>query len=1034
MLSILAHAASQFSAQPFLFDRITTADGLAGDEVFALLEDRQGCFWIGTSTGLSHWEGTRFRNYFHDPGDSTTLGHDQVNSIAEDARGSFWLATMNGLSCFDPQQGAFRTYRIPATGARTVQANRLRQVVAIGDSLVWTLTEDGLFRFDARTKQFRSMQGLPPGEGPAGFCRARNAMHWDATYQVLWVATREGLAAWNARTGAWSDHRSQDLRGPWSEIQEVTAPIVRDDTLWYFSDGDHALHAFSLRTGTSMPPARIVADGEPFSLQWQAFDADGTQWAATWTRRSFFRSRGDEWRELTPLRDEPGGMPSTNSPHFALARNGDRWFATTEGIAVLRASAQATTLMRQHTGGLTITCLLPLGGDSLLAGTTHGTWLLNESGRQEQARHLTRKGASEPISANMNFLRGMFRCSDARVALCTGHGVALLDLVGWSTDEDDRLTRLFGRNTSPAFTFMAEADGACWFGTWQRGLWRCPMEPEGLCSLVDTTDGRYGILPNRSPLCWFTDSKGRHWIGLNNGGGLALLENGRWRSVRDQHGAHVGGVVRVIAESPTGELWLGTHEQGIVVFDPATQRTRYVTRHDGVPGARIMAQHFARDGTLWVVGDQGIARMPRGARAFVPFPLPAGLRERSAANAMTELNDGRLLFAVKDRIVVHDPDLHSAAPQPPAALITGHRVSDAACLGAPPPLELSAVRKALSLDLGATGVLPGDALLFRYRIGSIDTAWKNIGDAERIDLFDLPGGAHVIEVGASSDGIRWSTSPVRVQVRVLPHWYANWWFRVLVMLGIAALVLLGFHRALGRRLRLQREAFEREQAVLSERMRIAGDMHDDLGAGLSGLKLRSEMALRVEQDPVKRAQLSSMASAAGELIGSMRQIIWAMNADQGSVADWVSYTANYVRQYAEANSLRIEVDAGMSWPEQQLSSEQRRNAFLVVKEAMHNAVKHASATQVSFIVKTVDDTLQVTVIDDGIGLPANVDAAIGNGLRNMRRRAAELGGELIVGPARGGSGAHIVLVLPISRTPNLGSIAGARSYKDFSAP
>lgn len=191
----------------------------------------------------------------------------------------------------------------------------------------------------------------------------------------------------------------------------------------------------------------------------------------------------------------------------------------------------------------------------------------------------------------------------------------------------------------------------------------------------------------------------------------------------------------------------------------------------------------------------------------------------------------------------------------------------------------------------------------------------------------------------------------------------------------------------------------RQEALIAElrvREQVGRDMHDDMGAGLSALKLRSEMALRVERDPGKRAHLTSLTNTAGELIGSMRQIIWALNTDQSELDDLVVYTTNYARTYCAEHGLVLEVDAASEWPDRQLTSEQRRNLFLVVKEALHNIVKHAAATEVLLFIRMEGERLVVRVEDDGTGMPAGTSNSMGNGLRNMTKRIQALGGTITV--------------------------------------
>jgi signal transduction histidine kinase len=259
--------------------------------------------------------------------------------------------------------------------------------------------------------------------------------------------------------------------------------------------------------------------------------------------------------------------------------------------------------------------------------------------------------------------------------------------------------------------------------------------------------------------------------------------------------------------------------------------------------------------------------------------------------------------------------------------------------------------------------------------------------------------------------------------------------RTVIVAGsiLAIVVLLGVYfgyrsrqRGKQRLAELELRQLHQEKTIAELRIReqVGRDMHDDLGAGLSGLKLRSEMAARAETDPDKRARYVEMARQAGELIGSMRQIIWAMNSDQGSLADLVAYATGYARNYLAENGLGAHIKAEGPWPVLQLTTEQRRNLFLVMKEALHNVVKHASARNVHISIEWKGEsdhgTLGVTVTDDGVG-NANSEALAGNGMRNMRQRTSALGGTLTVSS---GNGTSVQYTVPLAPT-NKGSIANS---------
>jgi signal transduction histidine kinase len=240
---------------------------------------------------------------------------------------------------------------------------------------------------------------------------------------------------------------------------------------------------------------------------------------------------------------------------------------------------------------------------------------------------------------------------------------------------------------------------------------------------------------------------------------------------------------------------------------------------------------------------------------------------------------------------------------------------------------------------------------------------------------------------------------------------------------VLLLVLLGTYLALRSRMRnkqrladLELRQLQQERTIAELRIReqVGRDMHDDLGAGLSGMKLRSEMAARAEPDPVKREHHLELARQSGELISSLRQIIWAMNSDQGSLADLVAYATAYARTYLTENGLQPVIQAEGPWPAIQLTSEQRRNLFLVLKEALHNVVKHAGATRVDVHLgwqqHGAGGALDLSVADNGIGLH-RTDHQPGNGLRNIRQRLTALGGTLTI---QGDSGTTVQCRVPMN--------------------
>lgn len=231
----------------------------------------------------------------------------------------------------------------------------------------------------------------------------------------------------------------------------------------------------------------------------------------------------------------------------------------------------------------------------------------------------------------------------------------------------------------------------------------------------------------------------------------------------------------------------------------------------------------------------------------------------------------------------------------------------------------------------------------------------------------------------------------------------------IIMVAVALLLLAAaaVYFLLDRRRR--RAHSEREQAVLKERLRIADDLHDDLGSGLSTLRLRGELALRKVNDPDLRGSLMGVSSLASELAQNMRSILWAIAPERTTVAELVAYCTSHLRAVLTEHGIHVHVSVGEAWPDREVGAELRRNTFLIIKEAANNVVKHAHAGNV-WIEARYDAGLYFSVRDDGKWTPTV--GTEGRGLRTMRDRAGAMGGDLSVGP-RSGGGTELRLRVPM---------------------
>lgn len=1015
--AVLACAAC-LGQQQILFDRLRESDGLPGTEIYAILEDRQGMVWVGTEAGLARLEGTRTRVWRHDPRNPHSLSNQVVQDIAEDEHGRIWVATSHGFQYFRPERNDFQVFHVPKWESTKNGSDRVYQLVSDRHGTIWMVTDDGLWRFreDAeRPEQVQPtngpQQGLPPDRVNIG----SSSLAYDAALNGLWVATSDGLCFFDPAADSWYGP-GHDPKG-WGCFRKANAQSPASDGaggIWWYDRDSLALVHSDTRTGRS---SRIrTIDGRPldFTVQWMQVTRDGALWLSTWTHRFLRHDPGTgTWTEFAERADggDPMRMRSTNVKSFLQDTHGTLWFGTFKGMDLVLPERQVLDLLPEAVpaGSGAISAMQAIGGDSVLIGTSSGLLFLRIG-----------NGDALPVPAGKGLpLRGI-------------HQISRRDPGRWWINGNpgswcyDARTGAFGPwgDAPPGLqhasvTSMATTpNGDTWAGTWGRGLYVQRAIGGTVDYFHDTLTGNQQ-LPWRGCLVLMAMPNGDMLAGLNNSGGLCRFPAGKPPLVRyldGQEGSTSScGVVLALERAADGGIWAGTHAGGVAHVDLTTGMERQYTSADGLPSNRVNSILEDREGKLWALTDRGLAYLPAGASVFQAVPLPAGIDVRSISSGLARLADGRIAFAIGRMVVSFDPRRTGPSGHQPRSRFVRMSTADSVLwVLSDRKIRLDADQHAFTMEWGTDDPLRTRLASFAYRVLP-DSQWVPLGHTGRVDINGLAPGKHRVEVRAGFDGLHWGVAATSPLIEVPPPFQDSWWFRALVALVVLAIGWLSLRLYIHRRLAVQRVAFEREQAVLTERMRIAGDMHDDLGAGLSALKLRSEMALRTEMDPAKREQLGALASTAGELIGSMRQIIWTMNRDQAGLEDLVVYVTSYARGYCAENGLELDVDAPGPWPVITLSTEQRRNVFLVVKEALHNILKHAQARQVGLQLAIGNGNLMVKITDDGVGMCEEASLNGGNGLRNMERRAAALGGSLSV---EEGPGTVLRLTVPLVHTDN----------------
>ena len=249
----------------------------------------------------------------------------------------------------------------------------------------------------------------------------------------------------------------------------------------------------------------------------------------------------------------------------------------------------------------------------------------------------------------------------------------------------------------------------------------------------------------------------------------------------------------------------------------------------------------------------------------------------------------------------------------------------------------------------------------------------------------------------------------RIDFVVLQSVWRNPWFWT-AALTIAGLLLWWACRVIIRaRIRHHLARVEQERMVERERLRIARDLHDDLGARLTHISLVSGLAENDPQSAPARESFRRISSMARDLVAALYQTVWSVNPENDDLESLANFVCQLTERLCEAAGIRCRIHSSALPGRRRVTSEVRHNLTLAVKEAVHNAVKHARGTEITVQIEFADPQLIITVADNGQGFdPASI--VPGHGLANMRRRTELIGGTLSV---ESSSGTKIRFSVPI---------------------
>jgi len=821
---------------PLEFERITLDQGLSQSIIEGILQDRVGFLWFATEDGLNRYDGYRFRVLRHDPDDADSLSYNDLKCVYEDREGVLWVGTFEaGLNRYDPRSGHVTRFRHDPADPGSPAADTVRTLLEDRQGDLWLGTQGGgLDRFDRATGRFEHHPADPANADALADGDVR-VLHEDRA-GALWVGTAGGgLHRYDRSRGVFVRYPVDPadpaaFAHPW--IQAIAED--RAGSLWIGSFGgglarlDRATgrvtrYRADPRDAGALPDDRVTAIVE---------DHEGSLWVGT---DGGGLARLDPGRRrFARFRHDPADPRSLSTDRiFALHEDRSRvlWIGTYGGSLVKLdlGRKKFATWRRQPDDPASLSddivwSILEDEAGILWVGTDRGG--LDRIDRSTGEIRPYRHDPGDETSLGHDTVRYVYLDRLGDLWLAT-HGGGL--------DRLDRATGVFEHHRhdpedpdsiahDELRTVYEDKRGNLWVGTYGGGLDR-----------LDRATGRFlhlrhdpadpASLPNDYVRILLEDRLGELWVGTQ-GGGLARLdrERGRFavfRSDPADPGTIGSDFVFALHESADGTLWVGTYGGGIARFDRASGRFRRYTTDDGLPSNSVYGILEDASRRLWISTNRGLARFDPATGHFHTFGARDGLQsDEFNGGAYFESARGEMFFGGIHGFNAFFPDEIVLSEDPPPVAITdlqlfNHSLAPGEAYQGPPVLarpveyteaiELAYRQDVLTLEFAALHFAAPERNLFRFRLEGFSDQWIDARADRRSATFTrLAPGDYVFRVRAANPDGAWNEEGARLAIRVLPPFWATWWFRALAVAALAGLGLLAWARRV-RAIRLRAE-------------------------------------------------------------------------------------------------------------------------------------------------------------------------------------------------------------------------------------
>jgi len=1011
------------SLESVRFDHLTVEDGISQNDIFSIFQDSTGFLWFATEDGLNKYDGQQFSIYKHNQNDSNSLSDNWVWDVIEDQMGDLWIGMLNGgLDRYNRELDQFTHFKHDPDNRDSISSNEVITIFEDSDGIIWVGTSAGLDRFDedSFTHYFHS----PDDSGSLGPGRVLSI--FQGHDGILWVGTEGGgLNRFDNNTGTFS-HLLNDPDKQNSLSQNNVRSIYEDSLHKLWVGTDVGLDQINKESGT----VRRFYTANYSSVLDICEDKTGTLWIGTDGEglNSFDRSQ----ENFTAYRNDPGD-PHSLSQNTVLDifqdREGVLWIGTNgEGLNKLFLEGLNFSFYKSYPDdpdSLSNDFIIGIDQDSsgrLWVGTHGGLNRLNPGSHQwKNYQH----NPDDPFSLSSNTVSDVLIDAEGLVWVGTfSEGLNSLD------PETGKFTRYLEDPDKPdsfqgssVVEIYQDSQGELWVGTLEGGLNRFDRENgifQSLGNIPDIPDGfkinsAISILHDRNDFLWIgTFVDGLKRINLKNGDVFHYLMD------PEDNNTLSNNLVIAIHEDKKGTIWVGT-ASGLNRYNPQSDNFTQYREHDGLTSDRVYGILEDLNENLWLSTNKGLFRFNLQTETFENYDVHDGLQSREFnAFSYHQGSGGEMFFGgIHGLNSFYPSQVQDVNPFIPPIVLTVFSQGGMELDFDQIPENVSNVTlqwpgNFFEFKFAALSFAHPDENQYAYLLEGFDDHWNFMNNLGFGRYTNLPGGNYTLRmIGSNNDGV-WNETGFSMEITIVPPFWQTWSFRGIVFLIFLSLIIIYFYtrvrRVEARNIILENLVTERTaelterisaEAVVTERNRLARELHDSVTQSLHGSALLAEAGKRlVKEGDTERSAgyFSRLSEISQQALQEMRLLVFELRPSALREVGLIRALKQRINEVEKRAGIEVKfsVQGNVKIPENIEDM-----LFKIAQEALNNALKHAKSTCEELTIhieeKCEYKSIFLEVIDNGIGFDVDsTQSESGIGLKSMRERIEQFGGDFSI--------------------------------------